>query len=147
LSSAELSVEIYHLVTRAVGGEPIDVATRSEELAARYPQLGLSAPLIGKAIARAAAMVGVALDSIGEAPHTLTDAPHAQPAVNNVNGFHPSDAAMPATRSPLVPTSRSSTDAETSAPGASTTGTSASESGAPAEPDSDAALRRIFIRE
>jgi hypothetical protein len=83
LSSADLSVEIYHLVTRAVGGEPIDVATRSEELAARYPHLGLSAPLIGKAIARAAAMVGVALDGIGEAPHTLTDAPHAQPAAEN----------------------------------------------------------------
>jgi hypothetical protein len=144
LSSAELSVEIYHLVTRAVGGEPIDVATRSEELAARYPHLGLSAPLIGKAIARAAAMVGVSLDGMGEAPRPPTDAPHAERAAENINGFHPKEAAMPATRNPVFPSagstrgrgSRSSTtDAETSA------------SEAPAEPDRDAALRRIFIRE
>ena len=87
MSSADLSVEIYHLVTRAVGGEPIDVAKRSEELAARYAHLGLSAQLIGKAIARAAGMVGVALDGIGVSPPPLTGAQHPQPgASESVNG-------------------------------------------------------------
>jgi hypothetical protein len=141
LSSADLSVEIYRLVTRVAGGEPIDVATRCEELAARYADLGLSAQLIGKAIARAAGMVGVAIDGIGEAPPP-TGAPHPQPAASeSVNGFDPNETATPATRSRVIPTSRSSTtDAETSA-----SRISASEP--PAEPDRDASLRRLFVRE
>lgn len=66
MSSAELSIEISHIVTRAMGGEPVDLAGRSEELAARFSELGMSAELIGKAIARAAGMVGIALEGADE---------------------------------------------------------------------------------
>jgi hypothetical protein len=146
LSSADLSVEIYRLVTRAVGGEPIDVATRSEELATRFAHLGWSAQLIGKAIGRAAGMVGVVLDGIGEAPPPLTGASHPQPAASgSVNGFHVKETAMPATRGAMTPSPdpiRRSQSAAIHAEEAE-----ASASGIPAEPDRDASLRSRLIRE
>ncbi len=62
MSSAELSVDISRLVSRARSGETIDTASEGEVLAARYPDLGMSAELIGKAITRSASMMGVVLD-------------------------------------------------------------------------------------
>jgi hypothetical protein len=107
LSSADLSV----------GGEPVDVALQSEELAARYAHLGLSAQLIGKAIARAAGMVGVALDGAGEEMSPpVAGARQTHGASASVNGFHANGTAVGATR-------------------------------VPAESDQGAALRRVFIRE
>jgi hypothetical protein len=145
LSSADLSVEIYRLVTRVVGGEPIDVATRSEELATRYAHLGLSAQLIGKAIARAAGMVGVTLDGIGEAPPPLTGASHPRPAASgSVNGFHVNETAVSATRGPVSPSPDLIRGSQASA--IDVEGAEASGSGAPTEPGRNASLRRLFIR-
>ncbi len=62
MSSAELSIDISRLVSRARSGEAIDTNSEGEVLAARYPDLGMSPELIGKAISRAAAMMGLALD-------------------------------------------------------------------------------------
>ena len=61
MSSAELSLDISELVSRAVSGETIDAAAEGRSLAARYPDLGMTEELISKAIARAAGMMGVAL--------------------------------------------------------------------------------------
>lgn len=61
MSNTELSREIAHLVTRAVGGEAIDPAAAGDSLARRFPHLSLPGEMIGKAIARAASMVGVEL--------------------------------------------------------------------------------------
>ena len=97
MSSAELSLEISRIVSRAMGGEPIDVAVHSQELAARFSDLGMSAELIGKAIARAAGMVGIALDGAGQedllpaAP--LAAATQDQPG-GNANGFHANGTAV-----------------------------------------------------
>ena len=97
MSSAELSIEISRIVSRAMCGEPIDVAAHSEELATRFSDLGMSAELIGKAIARAAGMVGVALEGAGEedllpaAP--LAAATQDQPG-GNANGFHANATAV-----------------------------------------------------
>jgi hypothetical protein len=146
LSSADLSVEIYRLVTRVAGGEPIDVATRSEELATRFAHLGLSAQLIGKAIARAAGMVGVAVDGIGEAPPPLTGAAHPQPAASgSLNGFHVSETPMLATRGPASQSPDLIRGSQSLAIDAAAADASGSE--APAEADRDASLRRLFIRE
>ena len=68
MSSAKLSLDIADLVARARGGEPIDVTSKGEELAARYPELNMSGELIGKAIARAAGMLGLAVEGAEEAP-------------------------------------------------------------------------------
>ena len=67
MSSANLSLDIADLVSRARGGEPIDTTAKGEELAAKYPDLGMSGELIGRAIARAAGMLGVALEGAEEA--------------------------------------------------------------------------------
>ncbi|MDQ3559762.1 MAG: hypothetical protein M3453_11390 [Pseudomonadota bacterium] len=61
MSSAELSVDIAQLVSRARNGEAVDATVEGETLAARYPGLGMSSELIGKAVVRAASMMGVAL--------------------------------------------------------------------------------------
>jgi hypothetical protein len=99
VSSAELSLDISQIVSRALGGEPIDVAGQSEALAARHADLGMPAELIAKAIARAAGMVGVALDGAGEdiILPTAGDSEQveatAEPASDTANGAHPGDTA------------------------------------------------------
>lgn len=62
MSSAELSIDIAQLVSRARAGEAIDATVEGETLRAKYPGLGMSAELIGKAVVRAAAMMGVDVD-------------------------------------------------------------------------------------
>lgn len=62
MSSAELSIDIAQLVSRARAGEAIDATVEGETLHAKYPGLGMSAELIGKAVTRAAAMMGVDVD-------------------------------------------------------------------------------------
>jgi hypothetical protein len=99
VSSAELSLDISQIVSRALGGEPIDVAGQSEALAARHADLGMPAELIAKAIARAAGMVGVALDGAGEdiiVPAASASGPAeavAELAPDTANGTHAGDVA------------------------------------------------------
>jgi len=89
LSSADLSLDIYHVVSRAVGGEAVDVPATGRELADKYPELGIPPELIGKAILRAASMIGVDL--------AATDA--ASQANGNVPGpTAPVEAKPSATR-------------------------------------------------
>ena len=57
LSSTALAREISALVSRALGGEAIDIAAQGHALAAKYPELNMSGELIGKAIVRASEMM------------------------------------------------------------------------------------------
>jgi len=59
VSREALSLEISHLVSRVVKGEPIDIPGTGAALAAKYPDTGMSGMLIGQAIERAAGMVGM----------------------------------------------------------------------------------------
>jgi hypothetical protein len=88
VSSAELSLDISELVSRALGGELIDVVVQSEALASRHANLGMSAELIAKAIARAAGMVGVTLPGADE--DIIVQAAGAAEAAGpqSTNGFH-----------------------------------------------------------
>jgi hypothetical protein len=92
VSSAELSLDISRLVSRALGGEPIDIAGQSAELAVRHADLGMSAELIAKAIARAAGMVGVALDGGEEILVRPVAEAASTPDGEAANGFHANGA-------------------------------------------------------
>jgi hypothetical protein len=93
LSSAELSIDISRLVSRARSGEAIDAASEGDALAARYPGLGMSPELIGKAIDRAASMMGVVLDG-AVAPPGLTGVP-ADAGLNDGINAAPSPSMEP----------------------------------------------------
>ena len=80
MSSAELSIDISRLVSRARSGEAINTSSEGEVLAARYPNLGMSPELIGKAISRAAAMMGLSLDGGVEATGSELRVADGEPA-------------------------------------------------------------------
>jgi hypothetical protein len=65
LSSAELSLDISHVVKRLLAGDFVDVSRSGEDLAGKYPNLQMSGELIAKAIARTASMMGVVLEGWG----------------------------------------------------------------------------------
>jgi hypothetical protein len=94
VSRAELSLEISRLVPRLLSGENIDVAGRSEELAARFPDLGMTAEMIGSAIERAATMVDLIRHADEPSPPASTPPKDAEPlaTANGYGNGHPADA-------------------------------------------------------
>jgi hypothetical protein len=113
VSSAELSLDISHLVSRALNGEAIDPAGEGQKLAARYTDLGMTGDLIGKAIARAAGMVGVVLEGWDEEPAPIDPAGTAEVASPSSGGddaiILPSHSASPS-HDPVFPASSSLDD-------------------------------------
>ena len=73
----ELFSEIGRIVLNAHRGDAIDLDSKAEELALRYPSLGLSADSIANAIVRSAGAVGVSFALVAksqahqDAPETL----------------------------------------------------------------------------
>lgn len=103
LSSAELSIDISRLVSRARNGEAINTRAEGEALAARYPGLGMSADLISKAIDRAASMMGVVLDGAAEPPGGTADPGHdAEPPPDVVSAALDGQEVAPNVPSPIL---------------------------------------------
>ncbi len=93
-SSAQLSLDISRLVSRAVSGQPVDSALEGAALAQLYPELGMSGAMIGSAIERAVGMVGAIRNIAEPLPPLADEAGDSGPAVDE----EPSSAD----RTPLI---------------------------------------------
>ncbi len=109
MSRAALSLEISQVVSRIMGGEPVDAAERGTLLARKYPELGMSGEMIGEAIVSAAGM----MDMIrrGSMPRTGPGPSAAPNATNGANGNH-ALALLPAVARSIEDDLASAIDAE-----------------------------------
>ncbi len=95
-SHGDLFREIGKLVLAAHAGQAIDLAAKSEELAARYENLGMPAELIAKAIARSLGAISVSMAIISNrgngSHHVNGENGHA---LNGASGHGHQGAAAP----------------------------------------------------
>jgi hypothetical protein len=82
MSREALSLEISQVVSRIIGGEPVDTAERGTLLARKYPELGMSGEMIGNAIVSAADMMDMIRRASMPRAQSAPSAGHA----NGTNG-------------------------------------------------------------